>query len=113
MLVMIGMIINVSMNGLFSKVNLQPQRQIVSMRNQHLSKKPNKSSYSLLELIVMVNYIWMFFIGIGIIYAIINGKVEDVTKAIFASSTEAVTISIGFISVFVFWLGMMKIAEET
>lgn len=59
----------------------------------------------------MVNYIWMAFILIGIIYAMINGTVDQVSEAIFLSANEAVTLSIGFISVFVFWLGMMKIAN--
>src|SRR5699024_12464798 len=59
----------------------------------------------------MVNYIWITFILIGIIYAFINGTLDNVTEAIFASANEAVTITIGLISVFVFWLGMMKIAE--
>ena len=60
----------------------------------------------------MVNYIWMALIVIGIVYAMINGTLDDVTEAIFASANEAVVICIGFISVFVFWLGMMRIAEE-
>lgn len=60
----------------------------------------------------MVNYIWIAFIMVGIIYAMINGTINDVTEAIFSSANEAVTITIGLVSVFVFWLGMMKIAEE-
>lgn len=61
----------------------------------------------------MVNYIWIAFIVIGIVYAMINGTIDNVTEAIFTSANEAVTLTIGFISVFVFWLGMMRIAERT
>jgi spore maturation protein A len=60
----------------------------------------------------MVNIIWMMLTIIGIVFAIINGKIGDVNKAIFQGAGEAVTISIGLISVLVFWLGMMNIAQS-
>src|SRR5690625_2297890 len=60
----------------------------------------------------MVNIIWAFMAIIGIIYAIFNGTMEDVNQALFESADEAVTLSIGLISILVFWLGIMKIAEE-
>lgn len=50
---------------------------------------------------------------IGIIFAIVNGTIEDVNKAVFKGAEEAVTISIGLISILVFWLGLMKIAEAS
>ena len=37
----------------------------------------------------------------------------EVNKAIFDGAKEAVTLCIGLISVLVFWLGMMRIAEES
>ena len=49
---------------------------------------------------------------VGIIYAMFNGTMDEVNKAIFESADEAVTLSIGLISILVFWLGIMKIAEE-
>lgn len=61
----------------------------------------------------MVNIIWVLMTIIGIAFAAINGTVEEVNKAVFEGAREAVTISIGLISVLVFWLGMMKIAEES
>jgi len=48
---------------------------------------------------------------IGLVFAGINGKMKEVNQAIFVSARDAVAISIGLISVLVFWLGMMKIAE--
>ncbi len=60
----------------------------------------------------MVNVIWSCMAIIGIIYAILNGTMDDVNEAIFESAQEAVTLSIGLISVLVFWLGIMKIAEK-
>ncbi|MBV7507185.1 spore maturation protein [Bacillus sp. sid0103] len=61
----------------------------------------------------MVNYIWGFMIIIGFIFALINGTMAEVNKAIFDGAKEAVTLCIGLISVLVFWLGMMRIAEES
>lgn len=60
----------------------------------------------------MVNYIWAALAIIGIVFAAINGTMDEVNKAIFSGVKEAVTICIGLISVLVFWLGMMKIAEQ-
>ncbi|MBM7701675.1 nucleoside recognition domain-containing protein [Metabacillus iocasae] len=60
----------------------------------------------------MVNIIWMMLTIIGLVFAVINGRVEEVNKAIFQGAGEAVTISIGLISILVFWLGIMNIAQQ-
>ncbi|MFB4166368.1 nucleoside recognition domain-containing protein [Virgibacillus sp. JSM 102003] len=60
----------------------------------------------------MVNFIWAFMAIIGIVYAMFNGTMEEVNKALFESADEAVTLSIGLISILVFWLGIMKVAEK-
>ncbi|MBF8417426.1 nucleoside recognition domain-containing protein [Heyndrickxia coagulans] len=59
----------------------------------------------------MVNYIWIGMAVIGLVFAAVNGKMQAVNEAIFTSARDAVSISIGLISVLVFWLGIMKIAE--
>jgi spore maturation protein A len=61
----------------------------------------------------MVNYIWVFMMVIGIVFAMINGTMGEVNKAIFDGAKEAVTLCIGLISILVFWLGLMRIAEES
>lgn len=60
----------------------------------------------------MVNIIWAAMAIIGIMYAMFNGTMDQVNKALFESADEAVTLSIGLISILVFWLGIMKIAER-
>lgn len=60
----------------------------------------------------MVNLIWALMAVIGIIYAMFNGTMEDVNQALFQSANEAVTLSISLISILVFWLGIMKVAEK-
>ncbi|ABK84670.1 spore maturation protein A [Bacillus thuringiensis str. Al Hakam] len=63
-------------------------------------------------LVAMVNLVWVAMAVIGIVYAMINGTMEAINKAVFDGAKDAVTICIGLISVLVFWLGLMKIAEE-
>ncbi|WP_010650740.1 nucleoside recognition domain-containing protein [Oceanobacillus massiliensis] len=60
----------------------------------------------------MINLIWACMAIIGIVFAMVNGKMEEVNKAIFESAGDAVTLSIGLISILVFWLGIMKVAES-
>lgn len=50
---------------------------------------------------------------IGIIFAAINGTMTAVNEAIFKGAQDAVTICIGLISILVFWLGLMRIAEAS
>ncbi|ADU30080.1 nucleoside recognition domain-containing protein [Evansella cellulosilytica] len=61
----------------------------------------------------MVNYIWVSLFIIGLVFAAINGTMDQVNEAIFQGAKEAVTICIGLISVLTFWLGLMKIAEKS
>ncbi|RXJ03872.1 spore maturation protein [Anaerobacillus alkaliphilus] len=61
----------------------------------------------------MVNIIWMLMLLIGIIFAAINGTMEAVNEAIFKGAQDAVTICIGLISILVFWLGLMRIAQAS
>lgn len=60
----------------------------------------------------MVNWIWLFFIVIGFVVAALNGNVEAVTQAAFDGAKSGVTVCFGLISVLVFWMGMMRIAED-
>jgi spore maturation protein A len=60
----------------------------------------------------MVNIIWVSLTVIGILFAMINGTMEQVNEAVFSGAKEAVTICIGFISILVFWLGLMRIAQN-
>ncbi|UNK20480.1 nucleoside recognition protein [Paenibacillus sp. N3/727] len=61
----------------------------------------------------MINVIWMGMILIGFIFAAVNGNIDSVTKAAFDGAQTGVTVSFGLISVLVFWLGMMRLAEDS
>ncbi|MEK3881497.1 nucleoside recognition domain-containing protein [Paenibacillus sp. PL2-23] len=60
----------------------------------------------------MVNWIWLFFIVISVVVAAVTGKMDTVTQAAFDGAKSGVTVSFGLISIMVFWLGMMRIAED-
>ena len=61
----------------------------------------------------MVNWIWFFLIIVGIVTAAINGNIEVINGAVFEGAKTGVTISFGLISILIFWLGLMKIAEKS
>ncbi|CAM3569923.1 nucleoside recognition domain-containing protein [Marinicrinis lubricantis] len=61
----------------------------------------------------MVNVIWLFFIVVGFVVAAFNGRMEAVTAAVFDGAKTGVTVSFGLISILVFWMGMMKLAEDS
>ena len=50
----------------------------------------------------MVNIIWVLLTVIGILFALVNGTMEEVNEAIFKGASEAVTLCIGLISVILF-----------
>lgn len=60
----------------------------------------------------MVNLIWLFFIVSGTIVAAAQGNIAVVTEAVFDGAKTGVTVCFGLISIMVFWLGMMRIAED-
>ncbi len=60
----------------------------------------------------LVNLIWLFFIVSGFVVAAITGNMSDLTEAVFEGAKTGVTVCFGLISIMVFWLGMMRIAED-
>lgn len=61
----------------------------------------------------MVNYIWVGLLVIGIVFAMFNGTMEEVNIAILKGASDSVTIVISLVSVLVFWLGLMRIVEQS
>jgi spore maturation protein A len=60
----------------------------------------------------MINYIWLFMLLSGVVAAIVQGRIDLVTTASLNGAKEAVAVCIGLISILVFWLGMMRIAQD-
>lgn len=61
----------------------------------------------------MLNYIWFGMIVIGFVVGILNGRIEEVTKAAMDSAGTAVQLSISLLGVMCLWTGLMDIAERS
>ncbi len=68
---------------------------------------------------MVLNYIWVFFIVAGFIYALVRvlflgdyTAFEELVSSVFSMSEVAVNISIGLIGAMTFWLGIMRIGEK-
>ncbi|MCD7879155.1 MAG: hypothetical protein LUG16_04390 [Candidatus Gastranaerophilales bacterium] len=60
-----------------------------------------------------MNYIWYFLILISIVFGVINGRLSEVTNAVFSGTELAVKIVLTLLGIMTFWLGIMKIAEKS
>ena len=60
-----------------------------------------------------MNYLWSGMILTGIIYACFHGTLPEVTTAALESAKEAVNLCITMLGVMSFWMGFMKIAEQS
>jgi spore maturation protein A len=60
----------------------------------------------------MVNHIWLWMILSGVVAAVVQGRVDLVTQAALTGAKEAVAVCIGLISILVFWMGLMRIAQD-
>jgi len=61
----------------------------------------------------MINYIWGFFLIIGIIYSFINGTIIEVNKELLQSGTKAIDMVLKLIPMTCLWLGIMNIAKSS
>ena len=60
----------------------------------------------------MINYLWAAMLLIGIVAALLTGRLPEVTEAVISSSKEAVTVCITMLGILSFWTGLMKVAES-
>ena len=58
-------------------------------------------------------YLWGGMLLIGIVYGVLLGNVDEVTKAFVSCSGEAVSLCISMAGITAMWTGMMKIAENS
>ena len=61
----------------------------------------------------MVNYIWAFFIIIGIIYSILTGNISVINNEIVNSATSSIDMILKLMPIMCLWLGLMNIAKES
>lgn len=60
-----------------------------------------------------MNYIFYFLIVISIIIGAINGKLQDVGNAVVTGAELSVKVAFSLIGIMAFWLGIMKIAQQS
>jgi len=61
----------------------------------------------------MINYLWAGMILASLAVAGASGDIEVVTSSIFNAAERAITVTISLLSIMAFWLGMMKIIEDS
>ena len=61
----------------------------------------------------MVNKIWGFFIIVGTLFALCNGKIDVINEEILTSCKSALDLVIQLFPVLALWLGVMKIASSS
>lgn len=61
----------------------------------------------------MLNFIWLGLILISIAVAAFNGRMEVISQASFEGAKSGLTVCVGLLSVLMFWMGLMKIAEKS
>lgn len=61
----------------------------------------------------MLNIIWPLFLIISVVYAIFNGRLEQVNTSVFEGTKSAVELCITLLGTMCLWNGIMKIACKT
>jgi len=60
-----------------------------------------------------MNTIWFLLITISIVFSIVNGRLNELTKSIFEGAKSAVEISLFLLGIVSLWLGITKIIEDS
>lgn len=61
----------------------------------------------------MVNYIWAFFIIVGILYSFLVGNIDIINTEIISSASSSINMILTILPIMCLWLGLMNIAKES
>jgi spore maturation protein A len=61
----------------------------------------------------LMNYIWLGMMGLGIVFAFINGRLAEFSDGLLRSCTEGVYFVIGLAGIMAVWSGIMNVAKES
>lgn len=61
----------------------------------------------------MVNYLFSFFIIIGIVYSLITKRIHIINDVLLTTGTNALSMIFSILPVLMLWLGLMKIAQKS
>ena len=59
-----------------------------------------------------MNVIWMLLICLSVMFAALNGRIDEFTKALFEAGKAAVEVCIYLVGIVSLWLGLTKILED-
>ncbi len=59
-----------------------------------------------------MNVIWMVLICLSVLFAGVNGRIDEFTKALFEAGKAAVEVCIYLVGIVSMWLGLTKILED-
>jgi spore maturation protein A len=60
-----------------------------------------------------MNTIWVLFMASGVIFSVVNGRLDEFTKSIFEGAKSAVEVSLFLLGIVSVWLGITKIIEDS
>jgi spore maturation protein A len=60
-----------------------------------------------------MNIVWVLLLCVSIVFAVINGKLDELTKSIFDAGKSAVEVSLFLAGIVSLWLGITKIVEDS
>jgi spore maturation protein A len=60
-----------------------------------------------------MNAIWVSLIGVSIVFAAVNGRLEDFTKSVFDAARSAVEVSLFLLGIVALWMGIARIVEDS
>ncbi len=60
----------------------------------------------------MMNYIWAGMVVLGVVFAVINGRLNEFSEGLMKSCTDGVYFIIGLAGIMGVWSGIMNIAKE-
>lgn len=61
----------------------------------------------------MINYIWGFFLIIGIFYSFLTGTTPKINNTILTSTSSSIDMILKLLPMMCLWLGLMNIAKES
>jgi len=60
-----------------------------------------------------MNVVWLVVICLSIVFAAINGRMDEFTKALFEAGKAAVEVGLYLVGIVSLWLGLTKILEDS
>jgi len=60
-----------------------------------------------------MSVVWLLVIGVSVLFAVVNGKIDEFTKALFEAGKAAVDVCLYLVGIVSLWLGITKILEES